>query len=59
MKSSSLSEHGTNIKHSTIRKCPACGTEVSAVQKMGELLATVKNVDNYVKDKRNRIINCA
>ena len=48
MKSSSLSEHGTNIKHSTIRKCPACGTEVSAVQKMGELLATVKNVDNYV-----------
>ena len=59
MKSSSLSEQGTNIKHGTIRKCPACGTEVSSVQKMGELLATVKNVDNYVKDKRNRIINCA
>ena len=59
MKSSSLSEQGTNIKHGTIRKCPACGTEVSAVQKIGELSASLKNVDNYVKDKRNRIFNCA
>lgn len=42
MKLSSLSEQETNVKHGTIRKCPACGAEVSAVQKMGELLATVK-----------------
>ena len=28
-------------------------------KKMANFSAVVKNVDNYVKDKRNRIINCA
>ena len=34
---SSLSEQEANVKHGTIRKCPACGAEVGTVQKNGEL----------------------
>ena len=33
--------------------------KLAQFKKMANFSASAKNVDNYVKDKRNRIINCA
>ena len=33
--------------------------KLAQFKKMANFSAVVNNVDNYVKDKRNRIINCA
>ncbi len=33
--------------------------KLAQFKKMANFSAAEKNVDNYVKDKRNRIINCA
>ena len=59
MKLSSFSEQETNVKHGTIRKCPDVEPKLAQFKKMANFSAVVKNVDDYVKDKRNRIINCA
>ena len=32
--------------------------KLAKLKKNGELFGGRKNVDNYVKDKKNRIINC-
>ena len=32
--------------------------KLAQFKKSGELFGDKKNVDNYVKDKKNRIINC-
>ena len=32
--------------------------KLAQFKKMANFSAVVKNVDNYVKDKKNRIINC-
>ena len=33
--------------------------KLAQFKKLANFSAAAKNVDNYVKDKRNRIINCA